>query len=85
MLKKLLEVRDHALHRYSLDDSVKNLGLYNRAVKEINECIKQYDIEYDGIIDTLKDEMDSITHENIVREPIDLSDINEYNYNFEID
>lgn len=91
MLNELIQNRDNTMHNYYLEESIKNLGLYNRSVNLMTDYVNsdKYAIEangkvYSGIIDTMQHEYDGLTREAIT-EKLDISDVDLYTIDFELD
>lgn len=84
MLQNLIELRNTALENYSISESIKDLGLYNKSVNNLQKHITDNNIEYSKSIDILADESDSLSRK-ISKKTFDLSNVNEYNTDFEID
>lgn len=85
ILEELIDWRDTCLTNYYLNDSVLNLGLYNKSVNNIKKLLELTGIKYDGIIDMLDNDYGHIIREYSDKETFDLTDINEYNTDFEVD
>jgi hypothetical protein len=84
MLNELVAKRDEALNNYYLEDTVLNLGLYNRSVKMLSDYVNDYDVKFNGVIDVLAEEYGNIKREKNY-EKIDISEIDTYNVNFDDD
>lgn len=91
MLNELIQNRDNTMHNYYLEESIKNLGLYNRSVNIMTDYVNsdEYIIEangvaYSGIIDIMQHEYDGLTRE-IITEKLDISDVDLYTIDFELD
>lgn len=84
MLQNLIESRDNALENYSTSESVKNLGLYNKSVNNLKKYITDNNIADNNIIDTLRDEYNSLSR-MVSRGTFDLTGVDDYNTDFEVD
>lgn len=85
-LQDLLDQRDEYLNQYYLTDNLKWLGMYNGVVSDIELYLLSNDIEYTKPVDTYRAEYGFLTHEHSIdEEPLDISTIDTYNLDFEID
>lgn len=92
MLNELVDIRDIALHNYYLTESKQQLGLYNKAVKNLESYLDSQEYlntyhngsRFKGIIDPL--EADNITITRIKDENnLDISDVDMYTVDYELD
>lgn len=84
MLHKLVSNRNDALNNYYLQDTAYNLGIYNRTIKKLSEYITCNNIEYSDTIDLMKHEYGNIKKEKHT-EVLDISDIDMYTIDFELE
>jgi hypothetical protein len=92
MLNELIEIRNIALDNYYLTENKQQLGLYNKAVKNLKNYLDSQEYldtyhnghRFSGIIDPL--EVDCISISKIKDEnKIDISDVDMYTIDFELD
>lgn len=92
MLNELVEIRNIALENYYLTESKQQLGLYNKAVKNLENYLQSQEYlstyhngsRFKGIINPLK--ADSIQYFKIKDEnELDISDVDMYTVDYELD
>lgn len=92
MLNELVDIRDISLNNYYLTESKLELGLYKKAVKDLESFLNSQEYlttyhngsRFKGILNPL--EADSIQYFKIKDESkIDISDVDMYTVDYELD
>lgn len=93
MLKDLIEIRDIAMHEYYLTQSTKQLGLYNKSIKNLKNYLtsQEYfnEVEssnsiFTGEVDPMNFDSQSLT--KIKHEfSLDISDVDMHTVDYELD
>lgn len=73
MLESLVAKRNELLNNYYMQESIFNLGLYNKSVKDLKNYIAENDVKYDGSIDPKQVEFDAVSREKYFEGDLDLS------------
>lgn len=93
MLNELVEIRNIALNNYYLTECKQQLGLYNKAVRSLESYLQSQEYLDDAKSNqnSFKGEINPLVNDNIKLSkiksdlPIDISDIDMYTVDFDLD